>query len=434
MQICNFFKKIFNRGGLHIFSAGIINKFLSFISISVIVRVLSKSDYGVFGYSYNLLDFFILFQGLGLQHGVLQFCSESNDLQKQQAIAAFTLKTGTVFNVILMFLGLFFSYIYTFKVNTAVYVFRSIVGLLLLSYMTVWAESYLRAKSMNKEYALLTNISSILILLFSVTGAYFLGLFGYISGRYIGNIGTLLFLLYLLKKEVYVIFTTKVHSIEDIEKKEVLKYSVACMVTNAISHSLYLADIFVIGIVSPDPVILADYKVATQIPFALYFVTMSIVIFIYPYFAKNRLNFSWLKTNSIRLLMSNFILNFCIGLFLFLFAKPIIAIVYGEKYVTILPIFRILIISYITAASLRIPIGNILTMLRCVKYNLISSIFLGLINIVLNYYFIKSMGAIGAAWSTLLTVSLSGGMDLMMYVFILARLKNKRNIYDADRS
>ena len=73
-------------------------------------------------------------------------------------------------------------------------------------------------------------------------------------------------------------------------------------------------------------------------------------------------------------------------------------------------------------------------MLRCVKYNLISSIFLGLINIVLNYYFIKSMGAIGAAWSTLLTVSLSGGMDLMMYVFILARLKNKRNIYDADRS
>lgn len=426
MKTAIFFKKVFNRGGLHILSASVVNKFLSFISISVIVRVLSKSDYGVFGYSYNLLEFFILFQGLGLSNGVLQFCSETSDLQKQRAIAAFTLKVGTVFNIILIFLGLFFSRIYHFKVNSAVYVFRSIVGLLLFIYITAWGESYLRAKSMNKEYALLTNVSSIFILLFSIVGAYFLGLFGYISGRYIGNVGTLVFLLYFLKDDIRILFRTNVGSIGDGEKKEIVKYSFVCMVTNAVSQSLYLADVFVIGIVSPNPIILADYKIATQIPFALYFVTMSIVIFVYPSFAKNRLNFNWLKPNSIKLLMSNFILNLCIGLFLFLCAKPVIALVYGEKYMTVIPIFRILIIAYITSTSLRIPIGNILAMLRYVKYNLISSIFLGLINIVINYYFIKSMGAIGAAWSTLLTVSLSGVMDLIMYVFVLSKIKRQK--------
>lgn len=434
MKIYGFLKKIFNKGGGHILFASIVNKFLSFISISVIVRVLSKSDYGVFGYSYNLLEFFILFQGLGLSNGVLQFCSETSDLQKQRAIAAFTLKVGTVFNIILIFLGLFFSRIYHFKVNSAVYVFRSIVGLLLFIYITAWGESYLRAKSMNKEYALLTNVSSIFILLFSIVGAYFLGLFGYISGRYIGNVGTLFFLLYFLKDDIRILFRTNVGSIGDEEKKEIVKYSFVCMVTNAISHSLYLADVFVIGMVTPNPTTLADYKVATQIPFALYFVTMSIVIFIYPYFAKNKLNFIWLKSNSIKLLIANFVLNLFIGSFLFLFAKPVIAIVYGEKYVTILPIFRILIIAYVTSASLRIPVGNILAMLRHVKYNLVSSVFLGCINIVLNYYFIKSMGAIGAAWSTLLTVSLSGVMDLTMYLVVLLKLKTQRNLYDAGNA
>ena len=431
MKIAVFFKKVFDRGGVHILSANLVNKFLAFISISVIVRVLSKSNYGVFGYSYNLLEFFILFQGLGLSNGVLQFCSETSDLQRQQGIAVFALKVGTVFNIILIFLGLFFSYIYNFKVNSATYVFRSIVGLLLFIYITAWGEAYLRAKSMNKEYALLINISSVLILLFSITGAYFLGLFGYISGRYIGSVGILIFLSYFLKDDICMLFRTNVRSIENVEKKEILKYSIVCMVTNAVSQSLYLADIFVIGIVSPNSIVLADYKVATQIPFALYFLTRSIVTFIYPYFAKNRLDFNWLRSNSLKLLISNFILNLCIGLFLFLCARSVIAIVYGEKYITIIPIFRILIISYITSTSLRIPIGNILGMLRCVKYNLISSIFFGLINIVFNYYFIKSMGAIGAAWSTLLTVSLSGLMDLIMYVFVLNRLKNAAYLTDS---
>ncbi|UTC65421.1 oligosaccharide flippase family protein [Treponema sp. OMZ 788] len=421
MQLYLFIKKIISRGGLHIFLSSACNKLFSFFSVVIIARVLSKNDYGVYGYSYNFLDFFILFQGIGLSNGILQFASETNDLKKQNMIAVFSLKLGTYFNIILIGFGFIFSVVFNFKIPNANHIFRYIVGLLPLSYVIAWGSSYLRSKDLNKSFALLSNSSSFFLVSFSIAGAYYFGLYGYIFGKYLGYISSIILLFFLLKNDIWMILRQRFKWFE--EANSILKYSVLCMLTNTVSHSLYLVDVFVIGLICPDASILADYKIAAQIPFSLYFVPLSIITFIYPYFARNRLNFIWLKTNTIKLLLGNFLLNLIIGLILIFFAEKIIVIVYTEKYLTILPIFKVLILSYIVSSTLRVPIGNLLSMLRYVKYNLISSICIGFLNILLNYYFIKFWSSLGAAFSTLLTVLISGLMDMCMYLFVLNRLK-----------
>ena len=74
--------------------------------------------------------------------------------------------------------------------------------------------------------------------------------------------------------------------------------------------------------------------------------------------------------------------------------------------------FRSLSLSYIISATLRIPAGNILSMIRMVKVNLWISIISGISNIILNIVLIKLWGSVGAAIATVLVVIISSVIEV----------------------
>ncbi len=76
MNIRSKIKKLYEAGFFHIFSSNVINKILLFCNGIFIVRVLSKESFGVYSYSQNLLSIFLLFSGLGINNGLLQFASK----------------------------------------------------------------------------------------------------------------------------------------------------------------------------------------------------------------------------------------------------------------------------------------------------------------------------------------------------------------------
>ena len=51
---------IIDKGAVHILGTNVVNKVLSFFTNIFIVRFLTKSEYGIFGYANNIISFFLL--------------------------------------------------------------------------------------------------------------------------------------------------------------------------------------------------------------------------------------------------------------------------------------------------------------------------------------------------------------------------------------
>ena len=63
---------IIDKGAVHILGTNVVNKVLSFFTNIFIVRFLTKSEYGIFGYANNIISFFLLVSGLGC---LVEYCS-----------------------------------------------------------------------------------------------------------------------------------------------------------------------------------------------------------------------------------------------------------------------------------------------------------------------------------------------------------------------
>lgn len=59
MKIITIMKKLRMTGFFHIFGASIFNYVISFLGSFVLVRILSKEAYGLYGYVWNVYSFFL---------------------------------------------------------------------------------------------------------------------------------------------------------------------------------------------------------------------------------------------------------------------------------------------------------------------------------------------------------------------------------------
>ena len=62
----------------------IVNKIIGFFSSTILVHVLSKGEYGVFTYAWNIYSIIVIFSGLGMDSAIIQLCSEK---PKEKSIA-----------------------------------------------------------------------------------------------------------------------------------------------------------------------------------------------------------------------------------------------------------------------------------------------------------------------------------------------------------
>ena len=414
--------KLKQTGGHSIFAAGLINKLIAFINSIIVARILSKNDFGVYSYCYSIIQFFILLRGLGLNNSMLQFCSERGTDDYKRKIYKFAIKKGFIITYIISFLCVIFTFIFDFRIDRSDYYLRLLSFIPVLMFIRESYSMILRTKFRNKEYALTTNIDTVTNLMFPILCGWLFGLVGYIMGLYIAYIVSI----YIERRFVCddLISIKEAGCIDDKLAKSLLSYGIICCVTNAISQSLYLTDSFLIGAILQDSTVLADYKIATGIPFAFNFIPLTLAIYITPYYALHNTEPKWIKQKTYMLLAMNGTINVFIGCILLALADYIIPIIYGEQYVSAIPCFRVLVLSYIVSSVIKIPIGNILVMLRMVKYNLVTSCIEGGLNIAFDIILIRYYGAIGAAYATLLIAIASSMFAAAGYAYFL----NKRGI------
>lgn len=416
-------RKLLNAGLFHIFGSTFINNIIVLLNQIMLVRIISKSEVNLYTESFVVIGYFLLFSGLGIAGGMLQYGSERIDESKRNSYFKFAVKFAFVFNSILSIALFIYTYFGSQLSNQTAPVVRLLFLYPLFDLLFQLSSVYLRVQKRNKEYSLYLNINTISYTIFTLTAAIIWGWKGAFLARYASHVISLIYFNTKYSKELKAI--KKADKLESTIARGFIKYSAVICSTNFLSGFLMLIDQSLVRHFNNTS--LATYTTMTKIPNALSFIPNAIMVFIYPHFAENIDNHNWLKSNLSKLLKSLFVLNGLISGVLFLIAPILVRILYGNSYSDGTPIFRMLCLNYFFLATFRVPFGNILAMLRQVKLNFIINIIVGIANIILNFILIPRFGSIGATYSYMSVVILSSIILFFNLINTLNKIKMRGN-------
>jgi len=385
-------------GFFHIFSANVINKIIQFGISVIIVRVITKEAFGMWSYANNILSFFLLVEGLGVVPGLLQFASSSKTKEEKLSYLKYALLVGILFNLGLAIAILLFTTFFQLPVRGSTEILRYLFLIPLVHVFFNILQIFLRSDLRNKQFSIVTVINTLTFFFGVLIGGYLFDILGIVCGRYLSYIISSFIALWFVKDYYKIFMNVKIPNKE--QRQDFLKFSIVSMLTNTMLQMLYLIDTFLIGIIIQSGTVVASYKTATLIPFALNFIPLSVMTFAYPYFAKHKDDKNLVKNYFLKLQKYLLLFNLVISILLIVFAPFVIRVIFGPEYLdSVLP-FRILSFGYLIAGTFKIPAGNIIASLKKIKVRFYSSIISGGANIVLDIILIKNYGSVGAAVAT----------------------------------
>jgi O-antigen/teichoic acid export membrane protein len=271
-------KTLWQKGFYHIFGSAFINKIIQFCASIFLVRILSKELYGIWTYAENILQMFLLLQGIGCVVGLLQYSSAAKDKYEKYKYLKFSLFVGIFSNLLVGIAILFFSLFGKLCIEGSKQVLLLLCIFPLINVLFDIIQMYFRSSFENRKFSALTMVNSVTFLVFSTVGAYIWGIKGIVMGRYTAVALSVIVGFYYLRDVLPSIF--KAENLSNKEKKEFMGYSFVSMISNIFSSLLFLLDVFLIGFLLKDSLLVASYKIATIIPFAMNFLPMTIIVYV----------------------------------------------------------------------------------------------------------------------------------------------------------
>lgn len=401
-------KTLLRTGFFHIFGSSVINKIIAFMSSVVLVRILTKAEYGVFTYAWNIYSILLLFNGMGIESGVLQVSSEhSGDTEYGDRVSNYGVRFGVKFDLLLVAATLLIGLFAPLKIGGSREILCMLCLLPLAQILFQLTTAYLRAQKRNQEFARLTVLNTVLVFAISAGAAFLFREKGMVLGYYAAYLISYLVGLFVFRVRLF----NRSALPEREDKKSLLRIAAISMINNGLSQLMYLLDVFVLGIVDPEETLLASYKVATMIPSALAFIPLALITYLYPYFAEHREDGAWCLRRYRQILLGLGGLNLAVSCVMFFGAPLIVRLLYGAEYLDAVPVFRILSVNYFFSGTFRILSGNLLVTQRKLKFNLFVAIISSATNIAADYFFIRWWGSVGAALATVLVVFVSGALS-----------------------
>lgn len=431
INIISGIKSLIKKGAIHIFAGNFIIKFVGLCGSIFIVRFLTKEDYGMLGYVENLYNYVAIFAGFGLSLGLLRFAVLADDIAGKRLYFEYVLRRQTIINLCLI---LVLSVINFFFLDHSVY---SNATILLIIYMvslplsdiTQTCFSLERALLANRRYIFMAIFASSLSVFLRILGAYFYGVQGVVVLKVTADgISAVVILIIVYKINFSNNLVQAKRKLEKNKRKEINWYSFHNMVTNGIWILFMITDIFLIGHLTQNPEILADYKVAYIFPSNMAIITSSIIVFISPYFVKNEKNYIWVKKNYLKGLLINTILMGSLMAVLIIFTKPLILLLYGHKYINIIPLMRLLLVAHFINSSVKSFTASLLSSMGYAKENLIISVVGFSIQVAMGILVIPKFGTIGLAIGSIFNYLFIAIVTVSVFVvkFNFFDLKNRK--------
>lgn len=428
-RLCNAGRMLLNSGFFSVFGSDVICKIVTFLGGIIIVRVLSKNDYGAYTYIMNCYGMLCLLNDLGCNSAAAQFCSEQHaNPEKRDGFFWYGSKRGLQFSLITSVLIFLSPWFYPFQSREAALLSRLLCFVPILSVVNAFLRTNLQVSLLYSRFAKINFLSTLTHYLAIIPLSLWFGIYGAVFSNYVIQILTLFYSIYISRGYIpqyqKTIFLTKA------EKKDFLKLAFATQLNSGIQTGLMLMDILLIGIFIGGNEQISSYKVATTIPSALAFIPAAVMTFVIPHFSRNNNNIAWVRRNYYKLILGFFAVNLLITVVAVAVAPWLIPLVFGKQYTDAVPCYVILMVGYFFSATFSISTTIIYTQKK-VRVNLIITALSCSANCILDVILILHFGSIGAAWATTLVHIIRSALSFG-YMFIYLRKNDGGTIAQAS--
>ncbi len=402
--------------------ANLFSYLITFCGSIIYVRLLGKTEFGLYAFAFGVVSLFLLVNGFGAASGVLQYVSRAKSDDEKLAYLHFAFRSGMIFNFLIGILIVGYAFIMPLPIANA----RPILlGMALFPvgrlYIDIF-QAYLRATQQNKLQAHFLIINNCVLLTANVIGVIIFKLYGLVYFTYVGYI--LMFIFSAVKFKLPVIFV-KQKQLVYISQRSFISYSFFSTMSNAFSGLLFVLDTIIISYIVKNPQLLATYRVATIIPFAINFIPNIVINYYYPEFAKNSNSANKIRQLARFVSKRMFLFSGFVSLSLIILARPLIITIFGDSYSdSILP-FQIISFGYWIIATFRTINGNILAALGQAKLSFYLTFLILIVNIIVTYLMVVHYSIIGAAIAVVLMYSFSSLIGYITLKIILQNIESK---------
>jgi len=428
-------KKGAKNGFFHILGGNTLVQCINALVVLLYPRIMGKEDYATFFAALTILNYLLIFNGLGLANGILRYCAVFDKPEDKKGYFIYALKFGVIADaiIIVVFGGALWV---VHRLTGYSPPFNSTGILMFLTFMSFFAfifqalQYYLRANKENKLFSLTSVIFTASYALFQIVFALTFKYYGKVMegaavGRYVAYIAAIILAVYLMHK--LPAFRAKAYKLQKSEKKNLVKYSINYMIANSFSQLMPNNESMLVSsmVSSAD---FGDFTASQNVPSSVTFITSAIMIYVFPYFAKNYKNGNWIYKNTKRLVIGMSVLMFVVTVLGLLFA-PEIVMIFGKKFQTsnAVKLTRLFFIAYGVSGAVRMPVGNVLAAIGEVRFNIINSIFTFAIHLVLCWYLTARFGIGGAAYGLLTGYVVSSVIALLYLKYYCKKLKLKKD-------
>lgn len=414
------------KGLFHIFGASALNRAIAFITNILIVRLLTKGDYGLFSYANSIYAIVLLFTGLGLVSGMFVHAAENRPEQEREGLCRYALTRGLLIDCALMLALVVAGLVIPFPIEQSGPYVAMFAPLLILDYVFSFLATFLRIKRENKKYAGLTNVNTACYCVFGCCGAWVGGIAGTIVGRYLAYAVSILVGLLMVKHDARSFKRRAVLSRP--LKRSLWSFSLKNQAAAALNCMSYALQAIILGIVLQNSGDIAAYKTASIIPEGLAFVTSSVTIFLAPYIIAHNDDGAWLKKTVRVVFTAMGFINLAIALVFFFMSSHIVLSLWGASYSDAIIPFQILALNYFVSGTFRSIAIEMLSCLKKTGYNLFLAIVWCAINVCGTFMLAGAWGVRGAALSVVLNSAVSGLLSVpyLIHVINKANKKGKR--------
>ena len=389
-------KTVFQKGLIHILAGSFMTKLVAMFGSIFLVRILSKTEYGVLSYLDNIYGYVHVLAGMGMANVVLRYVVLGKTPQKKYGYFCHAFSRAWIWNGAMIVLAAVLFWFYPHKAEYEGYTWLLNILFLMLPLQNV-TELLLnneRAMFANQRYAIFSLALSVSVIAGKIASGALAGIRAVVFGQLI-IYGVMALLLYLSSKKRYY-RGLQPERLQKPDRAETNKYALQYMITNGLWAVFMLNDTFLLGRFCA-PEVLADYRVAYTLPGCVNLISSAIGIFVGPYFVRNEDNLPWIrrKFKLVYGASAAAVGAACLGIGLL--AKPVVWLLYGEQYLNIVPVMRLLLLAAFFNCALRYTTANLLAAMGQVKYNMLVSAAGMALQIGINLYVVPRYGATGVA-------------------------------------
>ena len=387
----------------------ILSKIFNYLYRLIVARYLGPDSYGLLNLGFAVVGFFTAVALLGFPSGVLRFVSfykGKNDSARIKGTILSSLKITLPLGILLMVILFIFSSNIANGIfhNEALIPILRIFSLLIPIVVVVSnLESVTQAFQRVKYNIFVRNVSEsgiqfIVTLILFLLG---LGLLGAVYGYVIALASSAIIFIYLVQKKVFPIFKSNIKAIKNF--KELAAYTWPLTFVSIIGMVQSWGDNIFIGIFKSASEV-GLYNAALPMAGLLLIASTTITFLFVPIITELYAKESKDEVARIYKTTSKwiFFLNLPVLLILILFPKEVLLVLFGPDYMQAYLVLIVLSFGYFIYSLLQQPSG-VLQSIKQTKFILFNSIFVTILNVVLNLTLIPKYGMMGAAIAAVVT-------------------------------